>query len=112
VNGLGVGITLDYGRLTPGAGSVERALCGDCGHVTPGEVSVRCFLPGKSGQVTQNAMSGVEADPGACGCVKPGEVSGRWAGEVSGRWGHYGECGRVNLGAGSGRVFTLETMDM
>ena len=72
--------------------------------MTPDEVSVRCFLPGKSGRVTQNAMSGVEADPGACGCVKPGEVSGRW--------GHYGECGRVNLGAGSGRVFTLETMDM
>ena len=54
--------------------------------------------------MTQNAVSGVEADPGACGCVKPGEVSGRW--------GHYGECGRVNLGEGSGRVFTLEAMDM
>ena len=54
--------------------------------------------------MTQNAVYGIEVDPGACGCVKPGEVSGRW--------GHYGECGRVNLGAGSGRVFTLETMDM
>ena len=83
---------------------MERALCGDCGHVTPDEVSVRCFLPGKSVWVTQNAVSGVEADPGACGCVKPAEVSGRW--------GHYGECGRVNLGEGSGRVFTLEAMDM
>ena len=49
-------------------------------------------------------MSGVEADPGACGCVKPGEVSGRW--------GHRGNCGCVNPGAKSGRVFTLETMNM
>ena len=35
VNGLGVGFTLDCGCLTPGAGSMERALCGECGHVTP-----------------------------------------------------------------------------
>ena len=54
--------------------------------------------------VTQNAVPGVEADPGACGCVKPGEVSGMW--------GHHGDYGHVNPGAGSGRVFTLETMNM
>ena len=78
MKGLGVGVTLDCGRLTPGAGSGERALCGDCGHVTPGVGSVKCFLPGESGRVTQNAVSGVEADPGDCGYVKPGEVSGRW----------------------------------
>ena len=43
--------------------------------------------------MTQNAVSGVEADPGACGCVKPGEVS--W------RWGHCGDCGHVTPGKGS-----------
>ena len=98
---MGVGVTLDCGHLTPGAGSGERDFCGDCGYMTPSAGSVRCFLPGESGLVTQNAVS---ADPGACGCVKPGEVSGRW--------GHYGECGRVNPGEVSGRGFTLETMDM
>ena len=71
MKGLGVGVTLDCGRLTRGAGSEERALCG---HVTQGAGSVRCFLPVENGQVTQNAASGVEADPGACGCVKPGGV--------------------------------------
>ena len=33
-------------------------------------------------------------------------------GEVSGRWDYCGGYERVNPGAGSGRVFTLETMDM
>ena len=80
MKGLGVGLTLDGGCPTPGAGSRERALCG---HVTPGAGSVRCFLPAESGQVTKNAVSVVEADPGACGCVKPGEVSGTW--------GHHGD---------------------
>ena len=74
---MGVGVTLDCGHLTPGAGSGERDFCGDCGYMTPSAGSVRCFLPGESGRVTQNAVPGVEADPGACGCVKPGEVSGR-----------------------------------
>ena len=66
MKGLGIRVTLDCGHLTPCAESGERALCGDCGHVTPGAGSVRGFLPGESGQVTQNAVSGVEADPGAC----------------------------------------------
>lgn len=104
MKGLGVGVALDCGRLTPGAGSGERALCGNCGHVTTGAGSVRGFLPGESRGVTQNALSGIEADPGACGCVKPGEVSGRWD--------HCGGYERVNQGAGFGRVFTLETIDM
>ena len=54
--------------------------------------------------MTKNAVSGVEADSGVCGCVKPGEVSGRW--------GHHGDCGRVNPVAGFGRVCTLENVDM
>ena len=99
MNSLGVGITLNCGHLTPGAGSGKRALHGDYGHMTPGAGSVRCFLPGESGLVTQNAVS---ADPGACGCVKPGEVSGRW--------GHRVDCGHVNPSAESGRVFPLQTM--
>ena len=66
MNSLRVGITLNCGHLTPGAGSEKRALHGDFGRMTPGAGSVRCFLPGESGQVTQNAVSGVEADPGAC----------------------------------------------
>ena len=30
---------------------------------------MRGFLPGESRRVTQNALSGIEADPGTCGCV-------------------------------------------
>ena len=46
--------------------------------------------------MTQNAVSGIEADPGTCGRVKPGEVS--W------RWGHCGGCGHVNPSTGSGSI--------
>ena len=53
VNGLGVGITLDYGRLTPGAGSVERALCGDCGHVTQIQGLVNDITPETMGMCHQ-----------------------------------------------------------
>ena len=100
--GLGGGITLETMYATTGAGSGRWGHPGDCGHIISGSGSGR-GLPWSMDVRTQVQGLGRES-PWRMWTCDPGTGSGK---------GHHdGNCGCVTPGTVSGRMVTVETVDM